>query len=664
MDEAIRRHNDAVRGAGRWRAVRTLDDGELRTTLIGGPELAGGDAAAALPVVHFASNDYLGLSQHPAVIAAATASLAAEGAGSGASRLVVGGRQIHNELEAELAAWTDHDAALLFPTGFAANMGVLGALVGAGGRNDTTVFSDELNHASIIDGIRAARARVEVYPHVDVDALADALSTRTTRHAIVVTDLVFSMDGDSAPLPEIAAVCAAHDAMLVLDEAHAALGPHDAAAVARAHGCEVVTVGTLSKTLGSLGGFVAGPTAVVELCTNTSRSFIFTTATPPSTAAAALAALRIVRSAEGDELRARLRRHVERISPGHPSPIVPVVLGSEAAALDASRALLDQGLLVPAIRPPTVAPGTSRLRVALSAAHSDDDIDRLAQALATIQSAGSAAPSDQVAPGHRTDSAVPAPSDGRETGTHERDAAALRPRTLVVVAGTGTEVGKTWVAAAVSRVLRDRGFRVAARKPAQSFEPSDLVPDADGQVVGTDADHLADATGEDPLVVCPPHRRYQVPMAPPMAADVLGRDRIAIDELAREVRASWGENGLVERADVGLVELAGGTRSPAAHDGDGVEFTRAIGPDLIVLVADAGLGTIHSVRSALDGLKALRAPIVVHLNRYGNAGAVNATELQRRNRDQLVADGCTVTTDIAALADAITSAEATSSPTP
>lgn len=638
LAEAVRARNDAIGAAGRWRSVRTLSDGDPRTTLLAGPELAS-DAANGVPIVHFASNDYLGLSRHPAVVAAAAKALADEGAGSGASRLVVGGRQTHNDLEAELANWTGHDAALLFPTGFMANMGVLGALIDAGGRQDTTVFSDELNHASIIDGIRAARARVEVYPHLDLDALAGALAARSTSHAVVVTDLVFSMDGDVVPVADLATVCATHDALLVLDEAHAALGPHGTAATARAAGCDVVTVGTLSKTLGSLGGFVAGSSDVVDLCVNTSRSFIFTTAPPPSTAAAALAALRIVRSAEGDELRARLRRHVERIRPGHPSPIVPVVLGSEDAAVAASRQLLDAGLLVPAIRPPTVAVGTSRLRVALSAAHTESDVQRLATALEALPGARSPKPSATWGAGGGDDSA--------QAPVASPTAAGVKPRQVVVVAGTGTEVGKTWVAAALARALSDGGTSVAARKPAQSFEPGDLVADTQGRIVGTDADHLAGATGEDPLIVCPPHRRYEVPMAPPMAADVLGRDRIEIDDLALEVTASWGANDRIEPVDVGLVELAGGTRSPAAHDGDGVALTEVLAPDLVVLVADAGLGTIHSVRAALDGLDALAVRTVVHLNRY------DGSDLHRRNRDQLVADGCELTTSIDALATRI-----------
>ena len=196
---------------------------------------------------------------------------------------------------------------------------------------------------------------------------------------MVVSDAVFSMDGDVAPVDELATLCAAHDAVLVLDEAHAVLGPPPPVG-----DCDVVVVGTLSKTLGALGGFVAGSRDVVDLCTNVSRSFIFTTAGSPVDAPAALAAVGIGTGPEGAELRARLRGHVDVVRPGHPSPVVPVVLGSEAAALEASDRLLAAGLLVPAIRPPTVPDGTCRLRIALSAAHDPDDVQRLAHALADL----------------------------------------------------------------------------------------------------------------------------------------------------------------------------------------------------------------------------------------------------------------------------------------
>jgi 8-amino-7-oxononanoate synthase len=356
--------NAAIRAAGRWRTIREFD--AFGTT--------GALSSVEGTVVSFASNDYLGLTAHPAVVAAAHAALDRWGAGSGASRLVTGARPVHAELEQELAAWKGTDAALLFPTGFAANLGVLSTLAGPG----LVVCSDELNHASIIDGVRLARAEVRVYRHRDVEQLDDMLAT-VDGPAIVVTDSVFSMDGDEAPLPALAEVCARRGALLVVDDAHAVL--EDSAGEL---GCELVRVGTLSKTLGSLGGFVAATRPIIDLLVNQARPFIFTTAPTPADTAAALAALRIVRSDEGASLIERLRGHVERIAPGNPSPIVPIVIGDEGAAMAASAALLEQGIFVPAIRPPTVAPGTSRLRVALSAAHTDDEVDRLLAGLEAI----------------------------------------------------------------------------------------------------------------------------------------------------------------------------------------------------------------------------------------------------------------------------------------
>jgi 7-keto-8-aminopelargonate synthetase-like enzyme len=202
--------------------------------------------------------------------------------------------------------------------------------------------------------------------------------------ALVVSDSVFSMDGDLADVDGLVEVCAGRDALVVLDEAHAVLGPAVDLAGARARGVPVLRVGTLSKALGSLGGFVAGARPTIDLLRNRARPFIFTTAPTPADTAAARAALGVVRSAEGDVLVGRLRANVERLRPGHPSPIVPVILGAEAAAVAAAEALAADGLLVPAIRPPTVAPGTSRLRVALSAAHTPDQVDRLAAALAAL----------------------------------------------------------------------------------------------------------------------------------------------------------------------------------------------------------------------------------------------------------------------------------------
>jgi len=329
-------------------------------------------------VVSFASNDYLGLTIHPAVIAAAHAAIDRWGTGSGAARLVTGDRPVHEELEAELAEWKHTDRAVLFPTGFAANLGVLTTLGSAG----AVIISDELNHASIIDGTRLAKADVVVSAHGDLDALDAHLGAATGRRCLVVADAVFSMDGDALDVAAVADACRRHQAVLVLDEAHSVLGPE--ASTGWFDDVEVVRVGTLSKTLGALGGFAACSTAVADLLVNAARPAIFTTAMSPADAAAGLAAVRIVRSIEGDALRATLRRHVDRLSPGHPSPIVPIVLGAEDDAVAAARGLLDRGLLVPAIRPPTVAPGTSRLRVTFSAAHTDDEVAHLLDSLAVL----------------------------------------------------------------------------------------------------------------------------------------------------------------------------------------------------------------------------------------------------------------------------------------
>jgi 8-amino-7-oxononanoate synthase len=327
------------------------------------------------PVV-FASNDYLGLTQHPAVIAAAHAALDEYGTGSGSARLIVGSRPVHSELERELAQWKGAPRAVLFPTGFAANLGALTTF----GTRGVLLCSDELNHASIIDGCRLARADVAVIRHRDLDHLATVLRDRGARRAVVVTDTVFSMDGDTADLAPLIDLCAREHALLVLDEAHAVLGPH----VDVPPDADIVRVGTLSKTLGALGGFVTGPARYVELIENQARSYIFTTAPTPADTAAALAALRVLRSADGDALVARLRAHVDRVRAGHPSPILPFVIGDEQATLAAAQQLLDRGLLVPAIRPPTVAPGTSRLRVTLSAAHTNEQIDALLLALTDV----------------------------------------------------------------------------------------------------------------------------------------------------------------------------------------------------------------------------------------------------------------------------------------
>ncbi len=363
------REGARIRADGRWRTVRDFDGA--------GPHGRVPDGDGYRSVVSFASNDYLGLSRHPAVVAAAHDALDRWGAGSGSARLVTGSRPVHSELEAELAEWKGTERAALFPTGFAANLGVLTAIGTAG----THILSDERNHASIVDGCRLSRADVTVYPHGDVGSVERSL--RRPGRALVVTDAVFSMDGDAAPVAELSEACQHHGALLVLDEAHAVLSPEPALG-----DCQVLRVGTLSKTLGALGGYVAGPAELVDLVVNLARPYIYTTASTPADTAAALAAVRVVRSPEGDELRSRLRANVELLSPGHPSPIVSVVLGDEGRAMDASRRLLDQGLLVPAIRPPTVPAHSARLRITLSAEHQRAQVERIVSALAALAALG------------------------------------------------------------------------------------------------------------------------------------------------------------------------------------------------------------------------------------------------------------------------------------
>lgn len=362
-DDWIRGELEGIRQANRWRSTVAFDGD--------GPQGQVGDRT----LISFASNDYLGLASHPAVRRAAIEALERWGSGASASRLVTGTRTLHHELEQALARWKATEAALVFPTGYAANLGVLQVFGGA----EATIFSDELNHASIIDGCRLAKARKTVFRHNDVEHLRE-LMRAVPGKKLVVTEAVFSMDGDAAPLEALLRACIDENALLVVDEAHAVLSPK-----VESDYSGFIRVGTLSKTLGALGGWVAASRAIVDLLINRARTFIFTTALTPADAASAQAALSIYTSEEGDRLRATLRESVRTIRPGHESPIIPVVMGSEAAALAASAALLERGFYVPAIRPPTVPPGTSRLRVALSAAHTRGMIEGLRDALHDLQ---------------------------------------------------------------------------------------------------------------------------------------------------------------------------------------------------------------------------------------------------------------------------------------
>ncbi len=337
-----------------------------------------------------ASNDYLGLSQHPRLIAAARAAAEAEGTGSGASRLVTGSRASHRALEAQIAAFKQSQAALFFCTGYMANLGLLSSLAGLG----DLIVSDRLNHASLIDGCRLSRAAVAVYPHGEAKEAERLLAAPCPGLKLLVTDGVFSMDGDLAPLPELLAAARRQGALLVVDDAHATGVWGQGGRGSLEHwgiepGREVVMMGTFSKALGGLGGYVAASRLVIECLLNRARSFIYTTAPPPAQVAAASAALALLVEEPWrcQELRRKcdlLRRLLARRGLSVLSsagPILPLLVGGAQKALDLAQALWRQGVYAPAMRPPTVPRGQSRLRLTVTAAHSQADLEFAANAL-------------------------------------------------------------------------------------------------------------------------------------------------------------------------------------------------------------------------------------------------------------------------------------------
>jgi len=383
-----------ARFASELEALGRIDQRRSRITLEGaqGPHiLVQGREYAA-----FCSNDYLGLANDPRIAAAAIDAVRRYGVGSGASHLVTGHGAAHARLETALADFAGLPRALHFSAGYLANIGVVTSLAGRG----DVIFSDALNHASLIDGMRLSRAEIVRYPHCSVDALAEALGRSSARSRFVVTESVFSMDGDLAPLGAILDLCERFDAWLVIDDAHGfgVLGGSGRGALEELglRSPRIVYIGTLGKAAGVSGAFVAGDPIVVETVFQHARSYIFTTATPPLLAAATEASLAIIRdeswrrrklSALVDRLKQGLRGSGLTLSPSN-SPIQPLIIGGNAETLAASRRLRERGLMVTAIRPPTVPQGTSRLRISLSAAHEEADVDRLATALRELASDG------------------------------------------------------------------------------------------------------------------------------------------------------------------------------------------------------------------------------------------------------------------------------------
>jgi 8-amino-7-oxononanoate synthase len=347
----------------------------------------------------FCSNDYLGLASHPALIGAAQSAAARYGVGAGASHLVSGHSVLHHELEAALAAFTGLPSALLFSTGYMANLGIVTALAG----RDDEVFADKLNHASLNDAVLLSRAKFTRYPHLDLVVLEKRLAASRAKRKLVVTDAVFSMDGDMAPVPELLALCERHDALLVLDDAHGfgVLGRTGRGVLEHfslpltPHPSRIVYMATLGKAAGVFGAFVAGPVELTDYLVQRARSYIYTTATPPLLSAALAASLQLI---EGEAWRRdRLRELIAGLRQGlklrrwrlmdSTTPIQPVIIGANQETLAVSEALRERGIWVPAIRPPTVPKGEARLRISLSAAHTIEDVAQLAAMLNELESA-------------------------------------------------------------------------------------------------------------------------------------------------------------------------------------------------------------------------------------------------------------------------------------
>ncbi len=593
----------------------------------------------------FTSNDVLGLARHPAVVEAARAAIAEHGAGGRASRLLGGGCVLDERVEGAVAAWLGAEAALLFPSGYQANLGLVGALAGRG----DALFCDELLHASLIDAARLSRAQVLVHRHGDLEHLSALLTCAPgARRRLVLTEGVFSMDGDLAPLPGLAALCARHDASLLVDEAHAAgvLGPAGAGAWAQAvaqgqiapelRGRLAARLVTGGKALGVSGACVVGSAALREVLVHRARSFVFTTAPGAAVSGGLLAAIAIVRGAEGDTLRTRLAARVAQLAAGlphapaamhsgptapwpvqagpppfastprrvtPPAAIVPILLGESAAASAAAARLQKAGLDVRAVRPPTVPQGTARLRLVCHADHTEADIAHLLAALSAAgvtQAAASARPAGvtQAAAGARPAGVTQAAASARPAGAG----------TLVVV-GTDTGVGKTVVSALLLRAaLLDPAAEATYWKPVQTGSDSDT---------DTVRELASRASFVEPLHALP------LPASPHQAAAAAG---VVIELAAVQQRLAE----LVQRTPGTLVvELAGGLLVPYDERHTQADLLARAGLP-VVLVARSGLGTLNHTLLTLEALSARRIDVRA-LILVGAPHASNRDTLARRS---------------------------------
>jgi 8-amino-7-oxononanoate synthase len=365
---------ESLRNKGLYRSLRCVEGDQGPTLLISGRE-----------VINFSSNNYLGLANHPALREAAKAAIDRYGCGSGASRLISGSMRLHEELESKIAELKGTEAALVFNSGFQTNTGVIPVLVGEG----DAILSDALNHASIIDGCRLARAKIVVYGHCDLDELERGLrNSPPNRRKLIVTESLFSMDGDEAPLADIVSLAEKHDAIVMVDEAHATgvYEPNGAGIVAKLGLGErvLVQMGTLGKALGGFGAYIAGSRALRDLLINRCRSFIFTTSLPPAVMAMAIAAIDLIE--QEPQRRQALRNNCQLLRNGleslgfslgaSRSQILPLLIGDATHCMKLSEDLLQRGVFAQGIRPPTVPPGTSRLRITLMATHTREHIEQ------------------------------------------------------------------------------------------------------------------------------------------------------------------------------------------------------------------------------------------------------------------------------------------------
>lgn len=514
--------------------------------------------------VDFASNDYLGLARHPQVVEAARRALEDEGLGGRASRLLGGGGQQDAALEAEVADWAGSEAALLFPSGWHANQGLLQALCGPG----DAIFSDALAHASLIDGARLSRAQVRVFAHGDLEQL-DAQLARATgvRRRIVVVEGVYSMDGDRAPLASLDELCARRDAWLIVDEAHAAglLGPRGAGAWAELGrerddpGRLLARTFTAGKALGGTGALVCGSRALRETLINKARALLFTTGSSPAVAAGLRAALRVLcdepeRAARVRELAQRLANGLELNAPE--AAIVPWVAGADSVALEAQDQLQEAGYDVRAVRPPTVPEGGARLRLVCHAHNTEAEVDQLIRTLG------------------------PEPRAERE-----RIEVVSPPRARVIfVTGTDTDAGKTVASAVIVSALRTLG-PVRYWKPAQTGDDCDTT-------------EVARLSGASPDELCEPCYHFPLPASPHEAAADAGAE---IDPARLPARL---EELRREHAGATIVaELAGGLLVPYTFERTQLDWLAEERAEC-VLVGRSGLGTLNHTSLSLEALRA------------------------------------------------------------